>query len=438
VAAAQCPPGKAQKFYWDTLQPALGLRVTANQSKAFIFEAKLGGRSIRVTIGPADLQIRGVKTPYRFGADLEAARLAGQVAQGIDPRAARAALIDAQEGARQVARVEREKLDVTGLAAWLAYIEDRRADWGDRHHQDHIKMAAAGGLPRARSRVALTVDGPLRSLLDQPLATIGSKEVAAWLKAQSAVRPTQARLAFRMTSAFLNWCGESDEFRDIVQADAHLAKAVRRAVPKARTRSDCLQREMLRPWFAAVRQESPMMAAVLQTMLLTGARPGEVMQMEWADVDFGWQGVTIRDKVAGRRTIPLTRYVAGLLQGLKASKATESPFVFAGRGAGQRVTDPSGAHARALARAGLPAVTLHGLRRSFSTLGEWAEIPSGIAAQLQGHKPSATIERSYKVRPQDLLRLWAQKFEDFVLNEAGISPVAAHLPARPALALVQK
>ena len=83
-------------------------------------------------------------------------------------------------------------------------------------------------------------------------------------------------------------------------------------------------------------------------------------------------------------------------------------------------------------------MTLHGLRRSFSTLSEWAELPSGITAQLQGHKPSATIERSYKVRPQDLLRLWAQKFEDWILIEAGIEPVVAHEPARPALALVRK
>jgi hypothetical protein len=41
-------------------------------------------------------------------------------------------------------------------------------------------------------------------------------------------------------------------------------------------------------------------------------------------------------------------------------------------------------------------------------------------AQLMGHKPSATAEKHYTVRPLDLLRLHHQKIEAWILEQAGI------------------
>jgi len=64
---------------------------------------------------------------------------------------------------------------------------------------------------------------------------------------------------------------------------------------------------------------------------------------------------------------------------------------------------------------------MHGLRRSFGTLCEWVEMPAGIAAQIMGHKPSATAEKHYRRRPLDLLRMWHTKAEAWILNEAGIA-----------------
>ena len=37
-----------------------------------------------------------------------------------------------------------------------------------------------------------------------------------------------------------------------------------------------------------------------------------------------------------------------------------------------------------------------------------------------GHKPSATAEKHYKVRPLDLLRMWHTKIESWFLEQAGI------------------
>jgi integrase len=88
-------------------------------------------------------------------------------------------------------------------------------------------------------------------------------------------------------------------------------------LPKKSAKDDCLQREQLPAWFAAVRQiQNPVIAAYLQTALLTGARREEVAGIRWEDVDFQWKALTIKDKVEGERTIPLTPYVASLLAAL--------------------------------------------------------------------------------------------------------------------------
>jgi integrase len=96
-----------------------------------------------------------------------------------------------------------------------------------------------------------------------------------------------------------------------------------------------------------------------------------------------------------------------------------------------RISSPNTPHSRACRNAGIEDMTLQGLRRSFSSLTEWLEIPAGIVAQIQGHKPSATAEKHYKRRPLDLLRLHHERIEVWMLEQAGIDPN----PARKSISL---
>jgi integrase len=85
-----------------------------------------------------------------------------------------------------------------------------------------------------------------------------------------------------------------------------------------------------------------------------------------------------------------------------------------------RIQEPRIAHVHALQAAGLPHVSLHGLRRSFGSLAEWTETPVGVVAQVMGHAPSALAEKHYRERPLDLLRAWHVKIEAWILEQAGI------------------
>ncbi|MER2542430.1 MAG: tyrosine-type recombinase/integrase [Candidatus Accumulibacter phosphatis] len=162
-----------------------------------------------------------------------------------------------------------------------------------------------------------TLPGILRPLLTLPLEQIDADRVRVWLQDEAAKRPTHTRLAFSLLRAFLNWCSDRPEYRDQVRPDACITRMARDELPKKSAKDDCLQREQLPAWFAAVRQiQNPVIAAYLQTALLTGARREEVAGLQWEDVDFQWKAMTIKDKVEGERTIPLMPYVATLLAAL--------------------------------------------------------------------------------------------------------------------------
>jgi len=50
-----------------------------------------------------------------------------------------------------------------------------------------------------------------------------------------------------------------------------------------------------------------------------------------------------------------------------------------------------------------------------------------------GHKPSATAEKHYTVRPLDLLRLHHERIEAWILEEAGVTFDRAQVPGKLAL-----
>ena len=415
------PPAGAQAVYvFDDDPKQLCVRVTPAGVKSFVFASKINKTPLRVTIGD-------VKVWHLDAARDEARRLQTLIDQGTDPRQEKAERIAATEAKREEAR----RVEALALEAWNAYIEARKARWSEPHIRDHENVSKEGGEPRTRGRrkgeSAVTLPGALRPLLLLPLARIDADRVRVWLEEEAARRPTHARLAFGLLRAFLNWCSDRPEYRDQIHADACTPRAARESLPKKAAKDDCLQREQLATWFEQVRQiPNPVISAYLQTLLLTGPRREELSGLRWEDVDFQWKSLTIKDKVEGLRTIPLTPYVAALL----AALPRRNEWVFSSLTAADgRLQEPRIAHNKALIAAGLPALSLHGLRRSFGTLSEWVECPVGVVAQIQGHKPSATAEKHYRRRPLDLLRMWHVKIEGWILEQAGIEQPGEEQPA---------
>lgn len=426
IASFQCNEGQAQAFLWHDDPRSLAVRATAGSSrKRYIFQSLFNGKTLRLTIGEVgDWSIAR--------AEEEARRLQRQIDQGHDPRqvkadesAAKVAAKLAKDAAITAQEAQQARDTVTVGKAWGEYVAAMKPAWGALHLLDHHKAMQAGGEKRIRSH-KLTEPGALATLASVRLVDLTPALMTEWAKVEGAKRPARARNARTLLSTFLNWCAAHSTYGAIVTSNAAQSKEAKKHLGKPKAKNDALQREQLPTWFAAVKQiGNPVISAYVQAMLLTGARPNELITVRWDDVDFQWNSMTIHDKVEGLRVIPLTPYVAHLL----ASLPRRNEWVFSSTTSESgHVVEPRIAHDKACAVAGVE-VTLHGLRRSFASLTEWIEMPAGIAAQIQGHKPQGVREQHYIRRPLDLLRMWHIKIEAWILEQAGIKfvPVKAGL-----------
>jgi len=419
---ATCPPDLPFVLVRDADKAGLRLRVTKAGGKAWQFETRIKGKLFTRALG-------GWPAVSIDAARQEAHRLRGLTESGTDPREIeRQQQADkeqaiADKAAADAAKVRQDAAQALTVGeVWQTYIAERRPHWGDLHYRDHIRKVAPGGVPSKRGTrgKGVTSPGPLYPILALPLRDLTAPVVEAWAAREAQTRPTSARLAWRMLKVFLGWCEEQPAYAALMPPKNQAkTKKTREALGKAGVKSDSLQREQLPAWFEAVCQiHNPVISAYLQALLLTGARPGEVIAIRWEDVNLKWKGITIRDKVEGERVIPLTPYVAHLMAGLPRRNewVFSSPTAAAGY-----ITEPNYPHETACTVAGVDHVSLHGLRRSFKSLTEWLEIPAGVVAQLMGHKPSATAEKHYTVRPLDLLRVHHEKIEAWILEQAGVT-----------------
>ena len=431
VSGFKCPPDKAQAFLWDAVTKGLGVRATPAGRPAYVFQGVYQGKDIRLTIGsPAAWSIPDAQAKAR-----ELQRL---IDEGKDPRDLKrdaVAAAQARAAAVAAAAVEAVAQALTVGEVWAAYLEARRPYWGERHCLDHAALVRAGGQTSKRGTRGrgVTIAGPLHPLMALALQGLSAPAIEAWAAREAQTRPTAARLAWRCLKAFLSWCAEQPEYAPLLPSvNPAKTKKAREALGKAGVKQDALLKEQLPAWFAAVQNISnPVAAAYLQVLVLTGARPGEVLALRWEDVNTKWKGLTIRDKVEGERVIPLTPYVSHLLHSLPRRSDWVFPSTSRGKSAiGQTLSIPRNQHTAACTVAGIEGLTLHGLRRSFKSLTEWLEIPAGVVAQIMGHKPSATAEKHYTVRPLDLLRLHHERIEAWILEQAGVQFDSASEPGK--------
>lgn len=423
ISKLHCDEGKARAYLWDSEVKGFGVLATNAGSKSFIFQAKLHGASLRITIG-------GTNAWSIKYARAEARRLQVLIDKGIDPRQEKAEKKEAQQTAEALKK-SKEAWVNDAWQAYLAYQKDkmnhahieRGKRWGERHLKDHENLSQVGGEPKKRGK-GLTAQGVLYPLLQIRMTDINVQVLKEWQRREAETRANNARQGFEMFRAFWRWCASRPEYSVVIDPQAVESKDLRDEVPSRKSKQfDVLQRSHLPAWFVAVRTLTPVISAYLQALLLTGARREEMASLTWQDVDFQWNSIWVKDKVREEgRKIPLTPYLTSLL----ATLPRRNEWVFSSTAATNgRIAEPRIPHNRALSIAGLPFVTLHGLRRTFASLAEWVEMPRGIVAQIMGHAPSATAERHYINRPLELLAVWHGKYEAWILQEAGINFVPA-------------
>ena len=414
VRTFKCAEGKKESFLWDSGCTGLGIRAYSSGKKTYTFRAAINGKTKRAVIGPVD------------AFDIDEARAKAREFQSSAKDYISPAKLKREKAAKELAEEQEELRGTIKLKqVWLEYIDANKSRWGEKHYNDHLKSIQEPNQPWARGKGRLTKAGCLYPLIETKLKDLTSKKIERWLQKENETRAGVAAQTYRLLFACLNWCSEQDKYSGLIDVAKLKTKDVKKTVVKLSARTDSLQKEQLPAFFKYVRQiQNPVISAFVQTLLLTGARRNELVGLKWTELDLQWNSMTIRDKAtssgsdSGYRVIPLTPYVASLLVNLPR----RNEWVFSTpSGVSGKLTDPRKSVEPALIAAGIEGLTLHGLRRSFSNLSEWVEIPTGVVAQIMGHKPSATAEKHYKQRPLDLLRKWHTTLEAWILDQAGVA-----------------
>jgi len=161
---------------------------------------------------------------------------------------------------------------------------------------------------------------------------------------------------------------------------------------------DALKEEQLEGLLAhLVDRHRPMVIVAVDT----GLRRSEILELTWADVDWGERQVLVRkSKNADWRVVPLTDRAFGVLQALrqKSTKAKTQRLenrIFHTKDIGKSLDE-------AAARAGMGHVHFHQLRHTFATRLRDRGVPLDRIKELLGHKSMVMVLRYAKARPEQL------------------------------------
>lgn len=135
---------------------------------------------------------------------------------------------------------------------------------------------------------------------------------------------------------------------------------------------------------------------------LTGVRAGELLGLQWGDVDLDGRKVFLRQTKNGRsRTVPLSDAARHEFEKLQALKVAGNLFVFPGKVSGKPMSRPSKKFAQLCRMAGIEGLWQHDLRRTCATIAA-RHAPLHTVSRMLGHSSVAVTQRYLVTRDEDI------------------------------------
>lgn len=153
------------------------------------------------------------------------------------------------------------------------------------------------------------------------------------------------------------------------------------------------QDEITRLLAACKQSKSPYLHCIVLISLTTGARQGEILNLEWRHVDFDNKLAYLKETKNGRpRSIALVDAVIEELQTLYQQRNSAKPLVFASKTAFGKV-DLKKAWKAALDCAGIKECRAHDMRHTFCTLAAQQGASNLELATAMGHRTLNMLQR---------------------------------------------
>jgi len=168
-------------------------------------------------------------------------------------------------------------------------------------------------------------------------------------------------------------------------------------------KTEYLTSDQMKALLKAIEQEPNIQISnIIKLALFTGMRKGEILALQWKDLDFDRGFITLRDPKGKKdQVIPMNGNAKEILESHPRDK---SKYVFPGRSGGKRATVTVAAN-RIKEAAGLPKDfrPLHGLRHVFaSMLASSGKVDMYVLQRLLTHKDPRMTQRYAHLRDEVL------------------------------------
>ena len=345
VAIRQSKPVAGRQIeLWDSVISGLGVRISPQGTRSFVLIYRSNGKSRRMTLG---------RYPGLTLAD--ARMLASQslkdVASGRDPQ-----------------HVKEER----ALAAAASGFASLLTEFVETHCKRHNRPSTA----RETERI-------LRSDFEKPwksrdIKTIARMDILRLLDdLVDNGSPSAANHAFAAIRKFFNWSVE----RGYVAVSPCNGLSM---PTKPGKRDRVLSEAELRDVWTGARDLGYPAGPIIQLLILTGQRRGEVAGMRWADIDLNAKTWTIPKEMT-KNGKPHTVPILTMAEAILSTLPQKSHYVFPARSSDGCFNGFNKAKKRLDERQDFPAWTLHDLRRTAATGMAGLGVAPHIVERLLNH-----------------------------------------------------
>jgi integrase len=353
----------------------LYLQISPSGSKSWIYRFMLRGRSRDMGLGGVDV----VTLKEARALAHEARRL---VKSGIDP-------VDARK-VQQRQQVVQAATTLTFAECARQLIKSHEPGWRNpKHRQQWHNTLETYAFPIFGDLPIDSIDTGLVLQAIEPIWTTKTETASRLRGRVEAVLDWAKARGYRSGENPARWRG-------------HLANLLPKKEKVRRVKHHAaLPYEDVGAFMKALREQDGIAGRGLEFLILTAARPGEVVGATWDEIDIDkavWTIAADRTKSGSEHRVPLSHSAVAVLQGMEQARVSE--FVFPG----QKDKRPlqTAAFLRLLERMGHGDLTAHGFR---STFRDWAAertaFPREIAEAALAHAIGNKVEAAY--RRSDLL-----------------------------------
>jgi len=342
MVARQAPPETGRLEIFDSIVPALALRVTPTGARTYVVRGRVKGRpeSIRVTVGDA----RGMKLS---DARQQASDVLQQMRAGNDPRRG-------------------EQRDIT-----LAELVD---DW--------VALHLARRSERYRDEAVRAIRYAFPQLLQRPAAQITKADAVTVLdRLVRAGKTVMAGRTLAYSRAAFSWAQK----RDLVPTNPFANLPI--AAGGTERDRVLIDDELVKVWTATGKLGYPFGPCV-RLMTLTLQREDEVAGMRWSELDLDrslWRIPGARMKNGRAHDVHLSEPARAILRDLPHIDGCDFVFTTTGR---TPISGFSKAKRRLDAMAGIDPWRLHDLRRTGVTKLAALGFDSIVVDKLLAHQPA--------------------------------------------------